>query len=443
MSLISLYKQSLEKVNEPKAIGRVTQVIGLTLEVVCPDLFIGEICHIELTTQDRYVVAEVVGLKKETAILMPFEKAVGITLGSKVVPQGRSAQAKVGQAFLGRVVNAFGEPIDDKGPIAPYDLAPIHKPAINPLSRAPVDTQFSTGLKVVDACLPIGQGQRVGLFAGSGVGKSSLLSGICKYNLDQQKVNIIVLVGERGREVAEFVHETLGPDGLKHSVVIVATAEEPALIRAHAVYTAMAMAEFFSHQQRNVFLSIDSMTRFAFALREIGLAVGEPPTVKGYTSSVFSILPSIVERCGNFQNRGAITALLSVLVEGDDLNDPVVDSLRAILDGHVVLDRALAEKNHYPAVSVLKSVSRMFNRLTTAEQKSDVKSLRHVLSLYDDNKMILELGMLESSQSHIEQIKSDYQVACGFLQQDLGTYVSSADAKLSLNKLKFGGASNG
>ncbi|ODB37093.1 hypothetical protein BB427_13935 [Pseudoalteromonas sp. BMB] len=434
---LQLFKQSLDNIESQVSKGYVITTIGVVVEASCPGVCIGELCKIQPQSGLPEILCQVVGFKEQRVLLLPFESLRGVTYGSKVVSLGHNVTVPVGNDYLGRVVNAFGKPIDDKGPIASFADVEIHTQPINPLQRAPIEEVFDTGITAIDTFLTLGHGQRVGLFAGSGVGKSSLLSDICKNRLADDKVNIVVLVGERGREVEEFVTRTLGQNGMKNSIVIAATAEESPLIRVQSVHYALAMAEFFSHQGKDVLLTVDSMTRFAMALREIGLAIGEPPTLKGYTTSVFSAVPKIVERCGRFKDRGAITAIFTVLVENDDFNDPVVDTLRAILDGHIVLTRQLAERYHFPAIDILKSVSRLFPDLSTEAQRNSLTKVRKAWLSYEDNKELLELGMLEGESSNTRLIKNNYQTICDFLQQAKGASISREKMLEQLNAMEL------
>ncbi|OHU97361.1 hypothetical protein BIW53_03190 [Pseudoalteromonas byunsanensis] len=403
--------------------GFVITTIGVVVEASCPGACIGELCKIYPKSGQPEILCQVVGFREQSVLLLPFESLRGVTYGSKVISLGHSVTVPVGNGYLGRVVNAFGKAIDDAGEIHDVIDVEIQTQPINPLKRQPIEDVFDTGVTAIDTFLTLGLGQRVGLFAGSGVGKSSLLSDICKNRISDDKVNIVVLVGERGREVEEFVSRTLGSEGIKNSVVIAATAEESPLVRVQSVHYALALAEYFSYQGKDVLLTVDSMTRFAMALREIGLAIGEPPTLKGYTTSVFSAIPKVVERCGRFNGRGAITAIFTVLVENDDFNDPVVDTLRAILDGHIVLTRQLAERYHFPAIDILKSVSRLFGDLSTTEQRESLLKVRKAWLNYEDNKELLELGMVEGENSNAALIKRNYKTVCEFLQQDKGEHI--------------------
>ncbi len=416
------YLDAIEKMPTRNRHGSVLQSIGLVIEATCPGVFVGELCRINPVEGHKKVLAEVVGFKQGKVLLMPYEKVRGITHGSLVEATGEVAVARVDEHLLGRVVDAFGEPLDGLGKIRFTDQLSIYREPINPLDRRRIDTVVPTGIKAIDTFVTMGKGQRIGLFAGSGVGKSTLLSSICKNQENQ--VNVIALIGERGREVEEFVHDTLGPEGLKKSVVIAATAEQPPLVRAHAVYSACAIAEYFSNKGIDVMFTMDSITRFAMALREVGLAIGEPPTTRGYTTSVFAAIPDIVERCGNFNGRGAITAIFTILVEGDDFNDPVVDALRAILDGHIVLTRELAERGHYPAIDVLKSTSRLFNRLNDKEKTTLIRRSKEVLAKYEDSRELIEIGAFAKDNQAQAQLVERWQKIMDFLWQEANDAVA-------------------
>ncbi|AUM12959.1 FliI/YscN family ATPase [Ketobacter alkanivorans] len=370
--------------------GRVLQFYGLALESVGPDVFVGEICEISTPGNLHPVKAEVVGFRNGNVVLIPFGNLHGIHVGSEVVATGKSATIPVGEELLGRVIDGFGFPIDEKGPIRFSDEIGIYRNPINPMMREPVDVQLETGIKVIDAFTPVGKGQRIGIFAGSGVGKSTLLSMITKSS--SADVNVIALIGERGREVQDFISKGLGREGLSNTVVVVAGADQPALVRLYAAYAATAISEYFMKQGKDVVLAMDSITRFAMAQREIGLAIGEPPTARGYTPSAFDKIPKLVERAGNFAGQGSITAFYTVLVEGDDFNEPVSDNVRAILDGHIVLDRKIAEQNVYPAINVLNSVSRLVGDLLSPEERMLIGNARKLLSRYESSKDMIDFG---------------------------------------------------
>ena len=371
-------------------LGNIEQSVGLKLVANGPpQTFIGEICEILDAHREPLLFAEVIGFDNGKVFLMPFSNEP-ITMGCTVRATGYDMTIPVGIELLGRVIDAFGNPIDNKHPIRCTQPVSLHPRKVNPLQRKPITEQLNTGIHVIDALLPIGKGQRVGLFAGSGVGKSALLGMIAKHI--KSDIHVIALIGERGREVNHFIQEHLDPETLKQSVIVVACSDDFALMRKQAVYTATAIAEYFCSQGKDVVLFMDSITRYAMAQREIGLSLGEPPTARGYTPTVFSTLPGIIERAGNFMHAGSITALYTVLVEGDDFNEPIADAMRSLLDGHIVLTRALAHRGHYPAIDVLQSVSRLAQQLTTTEHQQLIKQIIAILSLHQQNKELIELG---------------------------------------------------
>lgn len=378
--------------------GRIVQCCGLLLEAQGPRVRMGEVCDIQTGTPGVSVAAEVVGLREGRVLLMPHGELQGIGLGSEVVARGESLRVPCGREFLGRVVDALGQPLDGRASPRADAWLPLRRVPINPLTRPPLDTLLETGVRAIDGLLTLGRGQRVGLFAGAGVGKSTLLGMLAR----QMKVDVIVLalVGERGREVREFIDQHLGAQGLARSVVVVSTAEQPALLRCNAAWTATAMAEHFRDCGAQVALIMDSLTRFAMAGREIGLATGEPPTARGYTPSVFASLPLLLERCGTSAGGGSITAVYTVLVEGDEVQtDPVADALRAILDGHIVLSRELAEQGHFPAIDVLKSVSRLMPALA---RESELKLARQTVALLhrlQRSRDLVELGAYQAGSN--------------------------------------------
>jgi flagellum-specific ATP synthase len=370
--------------------GRVSQFFGVGVESSGPDAFLGEVCEIYSRSRGMPITAEVVGLKDGKVLLMPYGELRGIAIGCEVMATGRAVDIAIGDGLLGRVIDAFGRPLDGK-PMPP--LSENHRllqDPLNPLSRLRIRHILETGIKSVDSMLTIGRGQRVGIFSGSGVGKSTLLGMIAR-NM-KADINVIALIGERGREVLEFIEQSLGPEGLSRSVVVVATSDQPALVRTRAAYAATAIAEYFRDRNKDVLLIMDSITRFAMAQREIGLSIGEPPTSRGYTPSVFAILPKLLERCGTGAGDGSITAIYSVLVEGDDINDPIADALRALLDGHIVLSRDLANQGHYPAIDLLTSNSRLLVNLVPAEDRDLVKKAVSLIAEYQKNKDMIDVG---------------------------------------------------
>lgn len=388
------YQRALQRFDLVKKSGKVTQVYGLTVESNGPDTFLGELCEITSPLRKK-TNAEVVALKNGKVYLMPYSDLMGIYLGSDVNATGKPVTVPVGFGLLGRVINAFGYPLDDLGPLVDVDTEyPLYSLPQNPLKRRRINQIIETGVKSIDSLLTLGKGQRVGIFAGSGVGKSTLLGMISRHVIAD--INVIALVGERGREVKEFIEKCLGDEGLKKSIVIVSTSDETALSRSHAALSATAIAEYFRDQGADVMFLMDSVTRYAMALREIGLAVGEPPTSRGFTPSVFTALPRLLERCGATESGGSITALYTVLVEGDDFNDPIADSLRAILDGHLVLSRDIANQGQFPAIDILKSNSRLIGDLVDDETLRLTGEFIGNINLYEKSKDMIDLGAYKS-----------------------------------------------
>ena len=381
--------QRLRKTRLVENRGLVKQVIGLVIESEGPLVAVGEVCRIDSPRRDGSTLAEVVGFRNNHVLLMPLGELHGIHPGSEVISLGCPLQAPVGEALLGRVIDGLGHPLDEAGPIEAAQSVALNLLPPHPLKRQRIRRVFSTGIKAIDTFVPCGRGQRLGIFAGSGVGKSTLLGMIA--SRAESDVNVIALIGERGREVREFLEKDLDAVGRKKSVVVVATSNQPALARLRGAFLAMAIAEHFRDGGKNVLLMMDSVTRFAMAQREIGLAVGEPPATRGYTPSVFSLLPQLLERAGTGE-RGAITGLFTVLVEADDMNDPIADAVRSILDGHLVLTRELATQNHYPAIDVLESVSRLVRDLTTLEQQELAGQAREMLAIYRKNQDLINIG---------------------------------------------------
>jgi flagellum-specific ATP synthase len=369
--------------------GRVVQLIGLVIESEGPLAAVGEVCRIESARHDGVTLAEVVGFRDHHLLLMPLGDVHGIHPGSLVIGLGKPLQVPVGAALKGRTIDSLGQPLDGLGPIAGERVVGLNLAPPHPLRRQRISQVFQTGIKAIDTFTPCGRGQRLGIFAGSGVGKSTLLGMMASQA--EADVNVIALIGERGREVREFLEKDLDEQGRRKSVVIVATSNQPALARVKGAFLAMAIAEYFRDAGLNVLLMMDSVTRFAMAQREIGLAVGEPPTTRGYTPSVFSLLPQLLERAG-MGEQGSITGLFTVLVEADDMNDPIGDAVRSILDGHIVLTRELAAQNHYPAIDVLESVSRLVRDLLTPEQLALAGQARESLAIYRKNQDLINIG---------------------------------------------------
>jgi flagellum-specific ATP synthase len=414
--------------------GRVVAVRGHTIECSGPASRVGERCRIEGARTDVAVEGEVVGFNRGVTVLMPYGAIEGISPGERVVGSSRMPDVPVGPELLGRIVDAFGRPIDDKGPIASLERRSLRVQAPLAMRRQRVAAPLATGVKVIDSMLMLAKGQRVGLFAGSGVGKSSLMSMMARGTA--AGVNVIGLIGERSREVREFVEDQLGPEGLARSVVVVATADEPAVVRCKAAYAATTIAEYFRDRDEDVLLLMDSITRFAMARREIGLAVGEPPTARGYTPSVFAELPQLCERSGPGVGQGSITGVYTVLVDGDDMNEPVADTLRATLDGHIVLSRELANAGQYPSVDVLQSVSRLHSTVAKSEELAATRKVLAACSLYERNRQLIEIGAYKPGVSAaLDRAVQTMPRIQAFLSQPLGQETPRADALAQVRTL--------
>lgn len=369
--------------------GRVTRVVGLVIEAVGLDVAKGELCKVRSLSHPASVLAEVVGFHERGVLLMPLGEVDGIHPGSAVEPLGRSFGVAVGPGLLGRTLDGLGQPMDGLGPLGPTVRVPLVADPPNPLTRRSITEPMATGVRALDGVLTMGRGQRIGIFSGSGVGKSTLLGMIARHA--QADVNVIALLGERGREVRDFIQNSLGPEGLARSVVVVATGDQSALVRARGALVATAIAEYFRDQDKQVLLMLDSVTRVAMAWREIGLAVGEPPTTRGYPPSAFAALPRLLERAGNGP-RGGITGIYTVLVEGDDFNEPVADHVRGVLDGHVVLSRRLAAAGHFPAIEITDSVSRIRDHIVSADQRDAANALASLVAAYRDKEDLIAVG---------------------------------------------------
>ncbi|MEI1421382.1 flagellar protein export ATPase FliI [Bacillus cabrialesii] len=406
----------IEMTDSYKRYGKVKRVIGLMIESKGPASSIGDVCLIYAKGQSGKVIkAEVVGFQEENILLMPYLEAASIAPGSIVEATGESLRVKVGAGLIGQVIDAFGKPLDGK--LLPKGLSPVstEQSPPNPMKRPPIREKMGVGVRSIDSLLTVGKGQRIGIFAGSGVGKSTLMGMIAKQT--EADLNVIALVGERGREVREFIEKDLGEEGLKRSIVVVATSDQPALMRLKAAYTATAIAEYFRDKGQNVMFMMDSVTRVAMAQREIGLAAGEPPTTKGYTPSVFAILPRLLERTGANEH-GTITAFYTVLVDGDDMNEPIADTVRGILDGHIVLDRALANKGQFPAVNVLKSISRVMSNISTRQHLDAANKFRELLSTYQNSEDLINIGAYKRGSSReIDEAIQFYPQLIQFLKQ--------------------------
>lgn len=421
--------------------GQLLACDGIVMEARGPEASLGELCEVrDIRTRER-VQAQVVGFRDGRVVLMPLEGMHRISMGARVRALGHRLDLSVGDALLGRVVDAFGGPIDGKGAIASTGRVPLQREPINPMERCPIDAVMETGVKSIDAFLTMGRGQRMGIFAGSGIGKSTLLGMLTAHA--QVDVIVVALIGERGREVGDFIAHSLKADGLARSVVIAATADQPPLARVHAVYAAHAVAEFFRDHGRHVLLILDSMTRFAMAQREIGIAAGEPPTARGYPPSVFTQLPRFLERCGNIRGGGSISAVYSVLVEGDDMNEPVADHMRAILDGHIVLSRDLADRGHFPAVDVLRSISRLMPRLATSQDHDLARHTRALLAAHERGKDLISMGAYQAGHdAELDEAVRLLPLLEPYLQQLPNEYVTRADAMAGLREILHGKEAN-
>ena len=398
--------------------GRIEEVIGLVIEALGPAGSMGDLCGIQRSGSDEEIPAEIVGFRSGRTLLMPLGPLPGIAPGDGVVSRGNRGNVGAGWGFLGRVVNGMGVPIDGKGPIAVEELVPLYRSPTDPMHRRRVTEVLATGIKALDGLVTLGEGQRVGVFSGSGVGKSTLLGMIARYTAAE--INVVALVGERSREVREFIERDLGEEGLEKSVVVVATSDQPALRRIRAAHLAMALAEWFRDREKKVLFMMDSITRMALAQREIGLAIGEPPATRGFTPSVFTMLPRFLERCGTSEGRGSITGLITVLVEGDDMNEPVSDTTRGILDGHVVLARRLADRNHYPAIDPLRSGSRVMNDIVDNRHRAAAAMIRGWMATYEEMEDMINLGAYQKGTNREVDVSIEKKsIIDRFLKQDI------------------------
>lgn len=428
---ISKFRSAIRACDPLRVSGRVVQVIGLVVESMGPPAHVGEICRIYTRSQRTPIQAEVVGFREGKTLLMVLGDRNGIEPGSEVVASGREAMAPVGEGLLGRVIDGLGRPLDGRPPIEAEVEYPLFNAPPAPLERARISEPLALGVRAVDAAITCGKGQRLGIFAGSGVGKSTLL-GMFARNTSAD-VNVIALVGERGREVREFIEKDLGPEGLRRSVVVVATSDQASLVRLKGAFLATAIAEYFRDTGRDVLLMMDSLTRLAMAQREVGLAIGEPPTTRGYTPSVFSMMPKLLERAGN-SSSGSITGLYTVLVEADDMNEPVADAARSILDGHIVLSRELATMNHYPAIDVLASVSRVMVDVADEAHIRAAARMREALSIYREAADLINIGAyVPGSNPKIDWARTMIDGINAFLRQGIN---EKADFAETVSKLR-------
>ena len=418
------YKQLLDK-SFVSRMGKVSKVVGLTVESIGPDANTNDLCRIISTDHKSEVIAEVIGFRDGRLLLMPFEPLAGIGIGSTVENLNTVHSVKVGNNLLGKILDGLGNPMDGSELMA-EELYPVEADPPDPMDRVIIDEVLSLGVKAIDGLLTIGKGQRIGIFAGSGVGKSTLLGMIARNT--KADINVIALIGERGREVKEFIERDLGEEGLKRSVLVIATSDKPAIIRKKAAKAATSIAEYFRNQGKDVLLMMDSLTRFSMAQREIGLAAGEPPVSRGYPPSVYSEMPKLLERAGN-DDVGSITGLYTVLVDGDDFNEPITDTARGILDGHIVLTRQLANKNHYPAIDVLQSISRVMSSIVTKEHKKLAGECKMLMATHREAEDLINIGAYKAgSNPDIDRAIEKMKEINGFLLQDVDTKFSFEDS---------------
>ena len=428
----SKYRKSLEK-NYIKKFGRVSQVVGLTIESIGPDVSVGSTCYIKSSGKNSTVMAEVVGFNGNKILLMPLGNMEGVGPGATVEASDSPITVKVSKDLLGRVLDGVGRPMDDVGELKTGVDFPVSNMPPNPLSRNRIHEPLSLGVKVIDGLLTVGKGQRVGIFAGSGVGKSTLMGMIARNT--KADINVIALIGERGREVREFIEKDLGEEGLKRSVLVIATSDQPALIRLKAAEVATSIAEYFREEGKDVLLLMDSLTRYAMAQREVGLAIGEPPVSRGYTPSVFAVMPKLLERAGN-SDKGSITGLYTVLVDGDDLTEPVTDTARGILDGHIVLNRKIANRNQYPAIDVLASISRVMSDIVTKDHKSTSNELKKIMAVYNESEDLINIGAyVKGSNKEIDYAIDKHQAVKDFLVQSTDEKFGYEDTLDMMNKI--------
>ena len=427
------YFDTAERTDPIKCTGKVTKVQGLLIESRGPQAIIGELCIIEVPKGQGMIFAEVVGLRDEIVQLMAFEETTGIEVGNRVIARGSRLEIPVSSNLLGRVLGAMGNPIDDKGEIESTVMYPAMASPPDPLKRRRVTSRITTGVRAIDGLLTVGRGQRLGIFAGSGVGKSTLLGMIARNtNAD---VNVVALIGERGREVNDFIHNDLGPEGLARSVLVVTPSNSPPLARLRGAYVATAVAEFFRDQGLDVMLLFDSVTRFARAMREIGLASGEPPATRGYTPSMFDSMPKLLERSGT-SDTGSITGFYTILVDGDDLDEPVSDTVRGILDGHIVLSRRLAEAYHYPAIDVLKSISRLAPSISWPSLNKAAGVMRRNIAVYAEAEELINVGAYRNgSNPAIDEAIARHQIIDEFLMQAVGENSSEEETYAAMEEI--------
>ncbi len=417
-----------------KESGKVTRIVGNMIEGYLPGASIGSLCRIFINNGNDYISVEVVGINEQRVIMMPYTHVTGIRMGSPILLYRSRATVKVGKRLLGRVINATGDPLDNKGKILLNEERNLYSDVVNPLNRDPITKPLDLGVKAINSFITVGEGQRISVLAGSGVGKSVLLGMMSRKS--EADVNVIALIGERGREVREFIEDVLGEEGMRKTVIIAATSDENALLRARGAFLAATIAEYFAEQGNKVLLTMDSVTRYAMAQREMGLAAGEPPATKGYTPSVFAQLPKILERAGNFQGSGSITGIYTVLVEGDDIDDPIGDSVRSIADGHIVLSRKLAQKAHFPAIDVLASASRVMQKVQDPETLEASMKVRELMAIYAEAEDMIQIGAYqEGTNPKIDKAIEFHDEIQSFLKQKVDEEVHMDDCRNFLVQL--------
>ncbi len=428
---LSGFVNELKNTDTYRYMGKIEKIVGMTIEASGPVCDMGDVCRIYSKDMQSYTFAEVVGFNEHRVLLMPYTDIEGIGPGSIVDNTGDKLMVKTGNKLIGRIIDAIGNPLDGGPPIDYTDSVPISGVPVNPLTRPKIAEPIELGVKAIDGLLTMGKGQRMGIFAGSGVGKSTLMGMIAKKV--KADLNVIALVGERGREVREFIENDLGEEGMARSVVVVATSDQSALMRNKCPLTATAIAEYFCQQGKDVLLMMDNLTRFAMAQREVGLSIGEPPIARGYTPSIYSAMPKLLERAGCFE-KGSITGIYAVLVEGDDTNEPISDTVRGIIDGHIVLSRKIAAQNHYPAIDILPSISRLMSLIVDADHKKAAGKLRNLLALYTNNSDLISIGAYKKGTNPAldEAIKKIDKIN-GFLMQGVD---ESFDMEQTIELLK-------
>ena len=428
------FSRAIEDTEPIKMSGKVTQVVGLVIESKGPNVSLGELCYIKSRFPNvEPIPAEVVGFREGLVLLMPIGEMQGIGPGCEVLSAQKTLRVKVGMELLGRVLDGLGNPMDGKGPILSKTEYPLHAEPPDPFQRPRIKDSLYVGVRAIDGLITLGSGQRIGIMAGSGVGKSTLRSMIARNT--EADISFISLVGERGREVRDFIERDLGEEGLKRSVVVVATSDKPALVRIKGAMTATAIAEYFRDQGRRVVLMMDSVTRFAMAQREVGLTIGEPPATRGYTPSVFALLPRLLERAGT-SARGSITGIYTVLVDGDDMNEPIADAVRSILDGHIVLSRAIAAQNHFPAIDILASVSRVMTDVVTKEHREAAQHMRALMAVYKEAEDLIHIGAyVKGSSKRIDEAIEKIDAINDFLCQGVFDVTSFEDMKKTLESI--------